>query len=140
MSLVERCGAGDHRAGCGLEKVTFQEPEGKLWPGQFVALVSEHVEGQTLDEWADKNFTDVEDESLVIGVEDTVLAGRAARLFKVFGFDHTGIVVVFVRDRKLYEISYTGSTPADPDLAEHTSIYEHMKQSFQLVASAVRGS
>jgi pentatricopeptide repeat protein len=120
---------GDH------QKVTFLEPEGKAWPGEFVVLVGEHIEGQTLDEWADANFTDVYDESLVTGAEDTSLAGRAARLFSVFGFDHTGIVVAFVHDGKIYEISYTGSNPNDPDLAEHGSIYEHMKQSLELVPS-----
>ena len=67
--------------------------------------------------------------------EDTILAGQAARLFRVFGFDHTEIIVAFVRGRKVYEISYTGSTPNDPDLAEHGAIYEHMKRSFQPVPS-----
>ena len=57
-----------------------------------------HAIGQALDEWADTNFTNVYDESLVNGVEDTIVAGRAARLFSVFGFDHTEIVVAFVRD------------------------------------------
>jgi hypothetical protein len=118
-----------------FQKVTFQELESRVWPGEFLVQVREHVEGLTLDEWADTNFTDVHDESLVSSVEDTMLAGRAARLFTVFGFDHTRIVVAFVHDRKIYEISYTGSTPNDPDLSEHGSIYEHMRQSFQLVPS-----
>jgi len=43
----------------------------------------------------------------------------------------TRIVVAFVRGRTIYEISYTGSAPSDPDLAEHASIYEHMRQSFK---------
>ena len=116
-----------------FQQVTFQEPGGKIWPGESVVQVSEHVEGQTLDEWADKSFAGMDDESLVSDAEDTILAGRAARLFSVFGFDHTAIVVAFVHDGKIYEIGYVGSSPNDPDIAEHRAIYEHMKQSFRLV-------
>jgi hypothetical protein len=118
-----------------LQKVTFQEPEGKFWPGEFLVLVREQAKDRTLDEWADENFTDVHDESLVSGVEHTTLADRTARQFSIFGFDHTGTTVAFVHNCKIYEIRYIGSTPNDPDIAEHRSIYEHMKRSFRLVPS-----
>jgi hypothetical protein len=118
-----------------FQQVAFQEPAGKMWPGEFMVLVHEHVEGQTLDEWADTSFTGIDDESLVSDAEDTVLGDRTARLFSVFGFDHTDIVVAFVHDGKIYEISYTGTNPNDPDVAEHGAIYQSIKQSFKLVPS-----
>jgi hypothetical protein len=135
-----RSGGALHRAGEMLSpgvfhKVTFREPAGKVWPGEFVVLVREHVNGRSLDEWADANFTDVHDETLVSSAEDTTVGGRTARLFTIFGFDHTGIVVAFVRDGKIYEIGYTGANPNDPDRAEHRWIYERMKRSFKLVPS-----
>jgi len=117
------------------QKVTFKEPEGKFWPGEFLVLVYEHAEGQTLDEWADSSNTDVHDESLVTGAEDTTLAGRQARRYSIFGFDHTEIAVAFVHEGKIYEISYAGSNPNDPDVDEHALIYEHMQQSFRLAPS-----
>jgi len=116
-----------------LQQVTFREPEGRFWPGEFAVAVHEQAEGRTLDEWADASFPDVFDESLVTGAEDAVLGGRAARLFTVFGFDRTEIVVAVVYDGRIYEVGYTGTSPNDPDLAEHASIYEQMKRSFELV-------
>jgi hypothetical protein len=118
-----------------VRELSFREPEGKVWPGEFVVRVHTDVADRTLGEWADATFTDVHGESLVTRVEETLLAGRAAQRLSLFGFDQTRIVVALVRDERIYEISYTGSSPNDPDLAEHRSIYEQMQQSFQLVPS-----
>jgi hypothetical protein len=117
-------------------KVTIKEADGRVWPGEFGVSVHELVEGQALDAWADVTFVDVYNESLVTSAEDTTVSGRAARRFSVFNFDHTGIVVALVHDGRIYELSYAGPNPNDPDIAEHRTIYEHMRQSFNLLPSA----
>ncbi len=114
------------------QKVTFKEPEGSFWPGEFRVLVHELVEGRTLDEWADSTNADVYDDSLVTGAEDVKLAGRDARRFTIFAFDHTGIIVALVHDGKIYQVGYAGSNPNDPDIEEHAAIYQRMQESFEL--------
>lgn len=116
-----------------LQGVRFKEPEGSIWPGEFVVAVHEHAPGQTLDEWVDAVNLDVHDESLVMGAEDTVLAGRTARRFSIFGFDHTRITVAFIEEGKIYEVSHAGTNPNDPDIDEHTKIYERMHRSFTVL-------
>jgi hypothetical protein len=41
--------------------------------------------------------------------------------------------VALLHEGRLYELVYTGSTPNDPDQAEHDAIYEHIRGSFELV-------
>lgn len=120
-----------------LQKVTLREPESRFWPGEFRVLVHEFQEGKTLDEWADSMNADVYDDSLVKGAEDVTLAGRAARWFSIFAFDHTGIAVAFVHEGKIYQVGFAGSNPNDPDIDEHGAIYQRMRDSFKLFPAAV---
>jgi hypothetical protein len=134
-----------HRAGEVLipgvhQWVAFKEPEGKLWPGTLEVRVHEHHEGQTLGQWADSTNVDVHDDSLVTGAEETVLAGRPAKRFSVFSFDHTEIIVAFIHDGKIYEIRHAGSNPNDPDIEEHASVYEQMQRTFKLAPTTPTGA
>lgn len=115
-----------------LQQVTFIEPASTVWPGELVVTVHEFPDQRSLDEWADETFTDVYDESLVTDAEVTVLAGRSARRFSVFGFDHTEIVVALARGGKIYELSFAGTNPNDPDVDSHMAIYRRMQGSFAL--------
>jgi hypothetical protein len=119
-----------------LHKATFQEPEGKIWPGEFLVVVHERSDGLSLDDWADRTFTDVHDESLVSDAEDANLGGRPAKLFSVFGFDHTGIVVALLHEAKVYEIRFAGQNPNDPDIEEHRAVYQRMMESFVIAPTA----
>jgi hypothetical protein len=114
-----------------IQKVTFLEQTARMWNGEFRVRVVENPKGLGLDEWIEKNTPrDIEGGSLIQGTSKTVLDGQPASRLSIFGFDREVINVVALRDGRVFELSYTGENPNDPDLKAHNAVYEKMLSSF----------
>lgn len=112
-----------------LGKVTFLEPQGDVWPGQFELRVLPNPDGQSLEEWLDGfRLANLSFANMV----DTTLAGLPAKRWTRFAYDLIHGEYVAVAGDRAYYVSYDASRDENPDFEVHQDIYGRMVESFSL--------
>lgn len=117
-----------------VQKVTFLEKEYKRWPGEFQICIYSNPDNLSFEQWIDKHEPqDVTGGSLIQDISDTILCGKQAKRLSIFGFDHEEIEIVTFHKEYIYSLSFTGSTPNDPNIEQHKQIYDQMVSSFTFI-------
>jgi hypothetical protein len=112
-----------------LEKLTFLEPPGGAWPGQFELRVLPNPERRSLDEWVQSfrlaNLSHV-------NMTDTTLAGLPTKRWTRYAYDLIHGEFVTVAGDRAYYLSFDANSEENPDFDAHQRIYQHMVGSIAL--------
>jgi hypothetical protein len=112
-----------------LEKLTFLEPPGGAWRGQFELRVLPNPERQSLDQWleglklANLSF---------VNMIDTKLARLPAKRWTRFAYDLIHGEFVTVAEDRAYLLTFDANREENPDSDAHQQIYQRMIESFAL--------
>ncbi|MEK8023726.1 MAG: hypothetical protein AAB229_07960 [Candidatus Hydrogenedentota bacterium] len=117
-----------------LQKVTFQEQSGGIWPGEFQVRVLSNPEKLTIDSWTRAlRVRDVSGDDLVTETSSIALAGRSGSRAVIMLFDHMEIQLATEIPRGIITLSFAdGDNANDPLAREHARLYAAMAESFKL--------
>jgi hypothetical protein len=117
-----------------VHKVTFLEATPVMWHGEFQVCIWSVPDPLSFEDWLAAHMpTDVSGGSLVQDVCDTMLGGCPAKWLSSFGFDHEQIDILCSQGGRLYELSFAGANPNDPDVVRHQQVYAAMVESFRFL-------
>lgn len=125
-------------AGSEHHKVTFIEIEYEMWYGSFEISVRPDEERAGLMEWIE-NWLEREEialtepdrgDSTIFGSGAVNIDGRPAIKLHFFNYDHVGIELFVENEGYIYNLSFAGANPNDPNVDEHKAIYSEMIESF----------
>jgi hypothetical protein len=121
-----------------LHRVTFIEAEYEMWPGLFEISVMPNDDGLGLMDWVEDFINSAEvalsepdtNDASIFGAGEVSIEGRPAIKLHLFNYDHTGIELFVDYSGVIYNLSFAGSNPSDPNVEEHRAIYIEMLESF----------
>lgn len=121
-----------------IQKVTFLGPTNETWQAIFKISVLSNQENLNTEEWAENLHIPLltsPSTNLASPSSEYMIDGQNAKSFSVFAFDRNETLIGFIKDGVIYTINFTADTPNDPDLEEHTKIYNQMLSSFKFLES-----
>lgn len=117
-----------------VQKVTFQEKKYNMWQGEFQIKVLQIPRSLTLEKWLEENEPlDPTGGSLVQEEFNIKVDGMPAKRLSIFGFDCEIIAIDLIYRGNVYDFTFTGNNPNDPEVKKHKEIYGRMLSSFRFI-------